>query len=56
MVSEFLETSAIAIIFIAISLRPRSVTIIIPYFAKVFLSGEGKIPRLILVMKIITVI
>ena len=40
MVSEFLEISAVAI-FVAISLRPRSVTIIIPYFVKAFLSGEG---------------
>ena len=41
MVGKLFETSAIAIIFVAISLCPSSVTIIIPYFAKVFLSGEG---------------
>ena len=41
MVDELLEASAFGI-FVAISLHSRSVTIIIPYFAKVFLSGEGR--------------
>ena len=41
MVGELLEASAFGI-FVAISLCPSSVTIIIPYFAKVFLSGEGR--------------
>ena len=46
MVGELLEASAFGI-FIAISLRPGSVTIIIPCVAKAFLSGEGRTPRLL---------
>lgn len=44
MVGKLLKTSAVAI-FIAISLRSRSVTIIIPYLAKDSLSGEGLSPH-----------
>ena len=46
MVDELLEASAFGI-FVAISLCPSSVIIIIPYLAKAFLSGEGRTPRLL---------
>ena len=41
MVDELLEASAFGI-FVAISLCPSSVTVILPYLAKGFLSGERR--------------
>ena len=50
MISKAFEISAVAI-FIAISLDSRSVTVIVPYVAKVFSSGEGHPSPILCILK-----